>query len=328
MTLTIAAMHISYNCGGDDFFTRYILRYCSGGAVAWFFFMAAFWYFKDYDYSIAWTKFAKRLKTLLIPYFVWNMLSFLSNNGLAVLKAGTFVGYEKTILEGMIFTRFDGLEMMPVDGPTWYVIRLLSYFLIAPIIYFFIKDKCGGIVAIIVTFIFTRKASYYYFDAWLCLFMVGAYIGIHYRELYAKLFTRLGFFLNHNLLGVAGLIAVYAGITVLWHVYVNSPINLHNSINLIIGYFIAAIPLVIFEVPDISKEFSGYSFAIYCGHMVIVPVINRYLWGKVSSVANVGGTPWAIFLLLMVCVIVIFGCKIMNRISPRLTALFTGGRLC
>ena len=51
MTLTITAMHISYHAGKADVVT-YMMQNATAGAMGWFFFMASFWYFKDFDYSI------------------------------------------------------------------------------------------------------------------------------------------------------------------------------------------------------------------------------------------------------------------------------------
>lgn len=141
MTLTIATMHISWNAGGEDFFTVNILRNASGGAMGWFFFMAAFWYFREYGYGVAWKKFRKRMETLLVPYIVWNFMKFMLTYGKSILKAGTFSGYEKKLVMDMLFVRFDGIEYMPIDGPLWYIIRLLGYFFVAPVIYFFLKIR-------------------------------------------------------------------------------------------------------------------------------------------------------------------------------------------
>lgn len=325
MTLTIAAMHISWNAGREDFFTVNILRNASGGAMGWFFFMSAFWYFREYDYSVAWKKLLKRMKTLLVPYIVWNFMKFMLIYGKGILKAGTFRGYEKTFLMSMIFIRFDGLEYMPINGPLWYVIRLLTYFLAAPVIYFFLRDKRLGIAALAITFLATRNGGYYCFDGWLCLFMTGAFVGLHYRGEYIRLFTKVAFRNVNKWFGIVGMITVYVLLSIAWIMFGKSGIQINVGFHYFIGYLMAAIPILLFDVPKIPVEFSGYAFAIYCGHMVIVPELNRGI-GIIDRIISIGGTPWALFLLCVVCFSIIGGCKILNYISPRFEALFTGGR--
>lgn len=46
---------------------------------------------------------------------------FLEVNGKAILKNGSFNGFEKDWLMSLVFTRFNGMEYMPIDGPLWYV---------------------------------------------------------------------------------------------------------------------------------------------------------------------------------------------------------------
>lgn len=325
MTLTIAAMHISYNCGGEDWFTINVLRRGAGGAMGWFFFMSAFWYFKDYNHNVFMERFVKRLKTLLVPYIVWNTIKFMLVYGKAILKAGTFRGYEMKFLNCLMFTRFNGLEYMPIVGPLWYIIRLLSYFLIAPVIYFAIKNKNAGLFTMIALFLFTRRGEYYYFDGWLCLFVIGAYVGLHYRNAYVRIFTKINFLSKNKWVGFLGMLCSYCILIAIWTLMTKAGIAIVPGISYIIGYFLAAVPICLFDVPNIPKSFSGYSFGIYCGHVVLYEVINR-CFGKVNSIISVGGTPWAIFLLTTICVVIICGSKLLHKMSPRLEALFTGGR--
>lgn len=171
----------------------------------------------------------------------------------------------------------------------------------------------------------TRNGQYYCFDGWLCLFMVGAFIGLHYREQYMILFTRINFGKGNKWLGTVGMLTVYTLLSIAWIMFGKFGIQINVGFHYFIGYMIAAIPILLFDVPRMSPKFSGYAFAIYCGHMVIVPEMNRG-FGMVDRVIPVGGTPWALFLACTVCFIIIGGCKILNYISPRLEALFTGGR--
>ena len=326
MTLMIAAMHISYNAGGEDFITN-IMRYCSGGAMGWFFFMSAFWYFKEYNYGNAWSKFRKRIKTLLMPYLIWNTILFLEKNGKIILSSGSFAGMEKSWLLSLIFTRFNGMSLMPIDGPTWYIIRLLGYFLISPLIYFCIKDKRGGIVSIILCFIMTRNGQYYNFDGWLCLFMVGAYVGLHCREEYVNAFTRFQVNKSNKLIGVIGVIFVYTLLSLAWFICIRHGLahKMWTNFHYFIGYIMAAIPLLFFDVPKLKPQVSGYSFGIYCAHMVLIPIFNK-AFGSINAVITVAGGPWAIITLLAICICVVILCNVLHRISPRCEALFTGGR--
>lgn len=326
MVLLVVAMHISYNSGRWDFITK-IMKYSSSGAMGWFFFMSAFWYFREYNYDNAWTKFKKRIKTLLVPYIMWNTILFLIRNSKAIFAAGSFAGFEKGWLLSLTFTRLNGLGLMPIDGPTWYIIRLLSYFLMSPLMYFCIKDKRAGIISIIVCFIMTRNGQYYNFDGWLCLFMVGAYVGLHYREEYVSVFTRFQINNSNKILGVIGVILGYMLLSFIWFICVKYGLaqKLWTCFHYFISYLIAAIPLLFFDVLKLKPEVSGYSFGLYCAHMVFVPVFNK-VFSRINALIQVAGGPWAIILLLSISISVVVLCKVLHRISPRCEALFTGGR--
>ena len=324
MTLCVAAMHISYNAGREDIITN-IMKNASGGAMGWFFFMSSFWYFKDYDHGIAWKKFKKRLRKILIPYIIWNTIEFMRINGKAIVKAGSFFGFEKKWLIGLMFTRFNGLEYMPIDGPLWYIIRLLGYFLVSPLIYFCIKDKKAGILSIVTCFFLTRNGGYYHFDGWLCLFMVGAYVGLHYRKAYVTLFTHFNLDKGHRRLGLIGIIIVYTILTIIWQTVLGAGIQMWAGIHYFIAYLMAAIPIVIFDAPKVKSEVAGYSFGIYCGHMVLVPLFNKIL-SRVDNFFPIAGGLWAMILLSAVCIFIVIMYKTLKTISPRLEALFTGGR--
>jgi len=126
------------------------------------FFMIAgylFFYGKDFSATIYKQKLRTRLRTLLIPYLLWNTLSIL-------IVAIRFLPFFSDILPGMdkiqinltwsglFHTYFDNFHqegifiypdsspkttVMPIDAPLWFVRELMVVVLLSPLIYWIIR---------------------------------------------------------------------------------------------------------------------------------------------------------------------------------------------
>ena len=189
LVLTIATGHIACHAGGDDSLTS-IYKMSTGGAMGWFFFSAAFWFFKKYNNTGFIRAYLSKMKTLLLPYLLFNGIALVIK-GKEVFGDSSFVSKNglKVLIKSMVFLYGFGYENLPVDNPTWYIIRLLSYFLIAPVIWFLLRNRLAGIVSLFFIFFFTMNGSYYYFKAFLFIFCLGAYVSLHLQEEFIRTLT-------------------------------------------------------------------------------------------------------------------------------------------
>lgn len=323
LTLSVAAMHLSYWVSGEPDIVIRIMRNSAAGSMGWFFFASAFWYFGNYSYENALPKFRKRLRTLLIPYVVWNLLRFLYLYGIDIIKAGNLDSHWKLFLEAFLFVNREPYSYAPIISALWYIIRLLSYFLVAPLIYFLLKDKYIGAVVILATFFVTRNGSYYSFEGFLCIFMIGAYISINFREKFIEIYTASKLGRNRKILGTIGCVSAYALLVLIW-IGISGKV-MWRGVAYLFQFLVSAVSIFLFDVVDVKQEVGAYSFMIYCSHVFWAPILNIVI-GCVNNKFPITSGMWAMLLLVGVVLISIAICKITKKYFPTIYGILTGGR--
>lgn len=155
-------------------------------AMAFFFFVTQYLFFRDFSYSKYGKKITKRLKTLLLPYIVWNIIAI----GIDYLR-----GINTTPLASFktCFT-----FVFPPNGPIWYVYAIFILALFSPITYYLLKNKWVGLVlasvfAIGCSALCTTNVGFIQFlrsygylaniFTYLPSYVLGAYIGIHSKDM-------------------------------------------------------------------------------------------------------------------------------------------------
>ena len=135
--------------GTGEFFTSVI----GVIPVPLFFIISGYLYFQNCSFNDGFTKSIylnktkKRLKSLLIPYLLWNLLVFIlfslsqyltsdsqvmSKEGYKLLSDYTFIDYIK------VFWALDSTDC-PVDGPLWFIRDLFVISIFSPLVYYGIK---------------------------------------------------------------------------------------------------------------------------------------------------------------------------------------------
>ena len=115
-------------------------------SVPFFFLISGFLYFTNYNFTWKYTqkKLKTRIKTLLIPYLIWNAAALLIYFILQSIPAFSpfFSGHTKNIIN---YTSYDYLNAFiafhksansPVVYPLWFVRDLLFFVIVAPIFWF------------------------------------------------------------------------------------------------------------------------------------------------------------------------------------------------
>ena len=129
-------------------------------SVSVFFMMSGFLFFngvanitKGTIKSFFREKYIKRIKTLLIPYLLWNVIWLLFT---------IFVTYTPVIsnnieslplFEPNITSILKGVFLFEYSGICWYIFYLMIYALLSPLIYYGMKRKSTGVVLLIFTYI-------------------------------------------------------------------------------------------------------------------------------------------------------------------------------
>lgn len=159
-------------------------------AVPIFFLISGYLFFvklEEWNTDIWGGKLKRRAKTLLLPYFLWNLISIAF--ALAILYAKHyFTGCEAPNLTdwfsgyGWLRIFWDGRDgLYPHNFPLWFIRDLIVFVILTPVFYYFVKKT--GIVGIILLYLayvyfigikvpgFSAEGMFY--------FALGAYLSTH-----------------------------------------------------------------------------------------------------------------------------------------------------
>lgn len=159
-------------------------------AVPCFFFISGFLFFNkllDWSWNEWSRKIKSRVRTLLLPYILWNMIALLAFWAYDNLHGGQVSLFQQLQHYGgiRIFWGVDGgipvgSSVAPIDGPLWFIRDLIYFVLLTPFIYLFIKwTKFYGILAICILFLIVRRAV----PEGMVFFMIGAYFQLSRKNI-------------------------------------------------------------------------------------------------------------------------------------------------
>ena len=88
-------------------------------AMSYFFITSAYLYFHNITSKSVYSKITSRIKSLLIPFLIWNLIYLVVS--LIRLKSTQYFSMKDLIL---------GFSFRPFNGPLWYIFALLILFII------------------------------------------------------------------------------------------------------------------------------------------------------------------------------------------------------
>ena len=302
-----------------DFLQKFIGTGLCSLANCLFFIISGYLFARNVtDSNSAVKKTLMRIKSLLPPYIIWNILFVFVYVVLDLIpglsnfnnSSGTIDQLKHQTLAKVLYNLF----VSPAAFQLWFIRDLLVMFLVAPILCYVSRKSqmLAFMLALASTFIY----------GWLIYFWTGIILGVnrynvenYYRDSWIVIVTGLAYW-------------GYAFAKSLWGVYLHS--MPHALINLMSIYFVwAAYDLLskgkIISKNGIWKFICGYSFFIYCFHE---PSLNIF---KKLALAVCGINPWAIIIFyfinpILIIAIAVIIAKVLKKNAPNVYALFTGGR--
>lgn len=280
--------------------------------LCWFFGLTAFLLFRDLSFASLGKKLLRRVRTLLVPYLLWQLLYLVKE--LLQRRPWTL----QTAL-GHIFL----LQAWPPLQPFWYVYAVFLLSLLSPVfLLLFRREKSGWLAAaalLVALYALTWPLEvdggvhYYvanikmYFPA----YVIGAYFGRFYREENrpALLLSAVGFLL-------------------LGAVFESCLARLMCKLALSV---LPMLLLLLLPVPGWAKgrELYRASFLIFATHESLIaltlPPLRRLLGLVCPSAAAVN------LLSRLLCLLAVLAANaavraLMKRFTPKTLALLTGGR--
>ena len=331
-----------------DVFVIYLCKVICPVAVPMFFFISGYLFFKgleNWNYELWKGKMIKRVRTLLIPYFLWNLIAILAFpvirlggallNGSpiddlwAVVEDRGFIRlfWDRTLFDGNIqnTTNMLGWRVpcgQPTNTPMWFVRDLMVVLLFSPLIHKLIdKGKFAFIILL---------AGLYIVNIWIPIsgfsirsvffFSWGAYYSLHgfyIVESFRKIKWPIG------LLFILGL----SLIPMFWSNNSVFPIlvRLFTIVSLVFVFNVASY-LIEKEKVAVNANLARSSFFVYCSHMVII--ISVVMWVVMALPFHSGLMQTLLFIAATILVYAICHCiyLFMNKFMPKVLAVLTGGR--
>lgn len=290
-------------------------------AVPCFFFVSGYLFFykmQEWNWQSYAGKLKKRLRTLLVPYLLWNLIA-------AVLiysfrAWGSIRGGVPPISFMEQVSGWGGWwgEDVSFDGPLWFIRYLMFLCLLAPLVWWLVRHL--GIYWVLLCAVALMFSSYF---EGICTFSAGAFFQIHGKNLLEE-FRRIRvpsyilsvFFLTGTVLlyDNAALYVVFRGLFILCGI-------------------VAAFNLVASGLGSgnlsVRPLLGQSSFFIFAAHNILI-LHEVSHWLVLHIIPGVGNELYNcidLFLrpafAVLICVSLFW---LMSKVTPRLLALLTGGR--
>ena len=234
-------------------------------AVPLYFIISGFLFFYNIDFNKETyiKKIKSRVRTLLIPYFIWNLIAYLlylTNHQFDV----------KTFIMSFLVVHLDGRTgSSPMDGPLWFIRNLYIVMLISPIIYSLIKRmKAWWLIPFLLLWI-----------SGFSIFKNGIMIAFIFFSLGASLsISKHHLIINKHLVFFSFLFFLTITLRLCLHneetAYALSRINILTGI-------LFSISLVSYinqhcNIDSHTKFLGSISFFIYCLHDLILPYVKIF----------------------------------------------------
>lgn len=286
-------------------------------AVPLFFVCSGFLFFyktSDFSFNTYLNKLKKRIKSLLIPFLIWNILFIIINN---LLSDGYIIGKG---FEMKDWLKAFGVNCNhhPVNYPLWFIGDLMLVSILSPIIYWLAK-RLKIIFALILGILWLFSSSICWkFEAFF-FFSLGAFFSIN-----KKCFTDL--VKPHLLvLGVIYLLLVITTFCVkdfdFW-IYI-------RRISVVIGMGFVVSLVAKFVENEKWKEnkfLTAGSFFLYLHHAILLPLYKNILFAIIPPTSDLRMTV-LYFLWAILTIIIGLGLYyIIKRLLPKTTSFLMGGR--
>lgn len=193
---------VMYDLKGDDVglikYVVFLLSYSmTHVTVPIFFIISGYFFFKEdrFDKEIYLNKIKKRIKSLAIPYFLWNLIAFIIKLILSISSKNVEIHFSIPRLINTFFycDNFNGVFVLlsgshngthPIDAPLWYIRDLMLMAIVSPLLYYLLKKVGLWFLVILGLLWYSTKTGIisidgYWFVTALFFFSWGGYLGIN-----------------------------------------------------------------------------------------------------------------------------------------------------
>ena len=303
-------------------FWRYVSECITDFAVPMFFILSGAVFFRDYKKGSYVPKLKSRLRTLLIPFLVWNTIWMLfdlicTNTSISelILARQKFAPTAANILNGIFHY---GRNL-----PFWFLFALLCFVLISPLIDLIMRNKyvaLGVIGTLWVLRLFDIGLPYplFFKQSSLIFYLIGAYVGKHGFSLLLRPSSR-----KRQLLSVFALLLISFAF---YNLPAVSSAVLRNAFADILDLLAAA---AFWCAADLFADklgrfsFVGASFAVFAMHTNVSAVVTKLCFYALPKKEAAGYANFFLTIVITLMIIVIFY-RIICRFFPKMAKVLFG----
>lgn len=305
-----------------EFLTRGIPFLINSG----FSLLAGYFFFLKMEHSLSFRfykeQLRKRIKTVLVPYILWNLLLFFASI-IHDIVVKFFVNHEPITVNYFTLRTLYDVFIVPINFPFWFVRDIICMSIVSPLFYFLFRyTKIYGLILLYILYITNSIPPLKGFsDAAIFYFGIGVYLSlnkINIVELSAKL-RRISYIIA--LIGFP--LAILLNSTV-YHIYIikfSIPFGLISLINSM-GYVIKRE-----RASDFITTFTPASLFIIGLHMIYILPWAKGAFARISVHLNNGINS---ILFILIPIAVFFICYLffvlLKKVSPKTLSVLVGGR--
>jgi len=330
--------------GGIYFYVSWLFsKVIFGICVPVFFFISGYLFFREGNLTIQSYvyKLKRRFFSVFVPFFCWNLIYvlifiFLGYNILYLdngepkgivpwLNGNTGGGLNKACCWVMgVFFNFNG-SGSPADVPFWYIRELICMFILAPVVYWFVKylKHYGLVIAILVWVLSGQYVTlpYLLMRPAILFFIMGAYFALNKINL-VELFSRIGGWI-YGCYGVVAIIDLFTN-EFEYNNYIHRVTILMGGV---VAFKVATAIVWRKEHPDsdLMKQIKSTNFFIFAFHWILLYWLAFPLSKLVHNGSDLSLITIYFMQIILCCTISIFLGMVLNKLFPR-TMKFINGR--
>ena len=322
---------VSFMDSSYDAIRIFFSQGCCRVAVPIFFLISGYLFFtklNEWNTKIWLDKVKKRVKNIVIPYFIWNIIAMAFSLFLLyrfwLLKGGErpeLLTWFNSI--GGVGAFWDAGNSAPYNLPLWFVRNLIVLIAVSPVIYCFVKKtKVYGLIILSILYLTDLWTSIPGFESsGFMFFTLGAFFSINSIDFAIYFKDRLYWLCPIAIVILSLMVVTFGDMNQLWQ-------YLHRLFTFIGSFAMIGLVAKLFEKKSIRVYpfLSNSSFFIYAAHSFIL--------SSVQDIINKPYIPNTQFVLILKYLLLpfitiltlLFVYSLMQKIAPKTLAFITGGR--
>ena len=325
LSILVVYQHTQYRYSGAVFGEiQQFLFYLIQAAVPMFFMISGYLFYRTFKPENTKEKLLSRVRTLVIPYFLWN----------AIYTVFIVVLYKLNFIKNVDIEWNWKIIIQTINSdfsPLWFLKYLIVFSLIAPAMYYLLKNKYigGGVVALTVTLnivfiacgviktpLDVNSNSFAMLNYQYVYYVMGAYSALHLKGIIEQ---------PQNNKTVIGIFGVSVLCLLYWMPFFKNSVLIGHTFRL---FFVIFLWFAFDLLRDIEiKPFLKTSFFIYCSHLMIVQCMQ----GVIGVVLGENFEPSSVIYIMewitvpiVTVLIVLGGAEILKKYTPAVWKLLTG----